>query len=379
MGRISFAQADGGDGEVRGGRRLFVPRIVPALGLAVAVLAVGCGGSDDQSPKARAASKPAAAETEPAGGANLELPGGRIAFRRYFDAAETHGAIFTINPDGSDERQLTDPPEGSVDDHPDWSPDGERIAFERCAEGEPCQVFTIDADGGSPQKVEARCELGPVCDLSAPAWTPDGRLLVTLAQGRERSEAATPGDLWIEQSAVELLDLDTGRQRTIVERGDWTGDAGTPAVSPDGRTIIYNRANSWRGERPYGQAIFVVNRDGSDHRRLTPWRLGGGDHPGFSPDGTVLFRSYENDETQQSDYWTVRADGKDLSKLTDYEDGTLVLSASYSSDGEWIVHATDGVDGYADVFVMRADGTGNQPVTRSELWDSAPDWGPPGS
>ena len=30
-------------------------------------------------------------------------------------------------------------------------------------------------------------------------------------------------------------------------------------------------------------------------------------------------------------------------------------------------------------YVMRADGTGNQPVTRSELWDSAPDWGPAGS
>ena len=56
-----------------------------------------------------------------------------------------------------------------------------------------------------------------------------------------------------------------------------------------------------------------------------------------------------------------------------------MLSASYSSDGKWIVHATNGVDGNADVFVMRADGTGNQPVTRTELWDSAPDWGPAGS
>jgi Tol biopolymer transport system component len=194
----------------------------------------------------------------------------------------------------------------------------------------------------------------------------------------KRPEPAT-GELWIEHSAVELLDLDTGRQRTIVERGDWTGDAGTPAVSPDGRTVIYSRWNSWRSEPPNRQAIHVVNRDGSDHRRLTPWRLGGGDHPGFSPDGTVLFRSYEHDESQQSDYWTVRADGKDITQLTHYEYGTLVRSASYSSDGESIVHATNGVDGYADVFVMRADGTGNQPVTRSELWDSAPDWGPAGS
>ena len=372
MGRISFARVVGGG--VRGGRRrLFVPRAVPAVGVALTVVAAGCGGSGDESPKARAASGPAGTA------ANVELPGGRIAFRRYLDEAQTHGAIFTINPDGSDERQLTEPPEGYIDDHPDWSPDGTRIAFERCAEAEPCQVFTVAADGGRPKMVEARCELRPICDLAAPAWTPDGRLVVTLAEGRERPEPGLTGELWIEQSAVELLDLEDGRQRTLVERGDWTGDAGTPAVSPDGRTIIYSHWNSWRSKPANRQAIFAVNRDGSNLRRLTPWKLGGGDHPGFAPGGSILFRSYEDDETRQSDYWTVRPDGTDLSQLTHYEEGTIVLSASHSSDGEWIVHASGGVNGNADVFVMRADGTGNRPVTQSELWDSAPDWGPAGS
>ena len=72
-------------------------------------------------------------------------------------------------------------------------------------------------------------------------------------------------------------------------------------------------------------------------------------------------------------------DGKDLMQLTHYKQGEIVLSTAYSPDGKWIVHATNGVDGNADVFAMRADGTDNQPVTRSKLWDSAPDWGPPGS
>ena len=370
MGRISFARVDDGGGVWGGGSRRLLARAVAAVGVAVAVLAAGCGGSDDQSPKARAASGPA-------GAANVELPGGRIAFRRYLDGADTRSDLL-INPDGSDESSYRIRP-AVVDDHPDWSPDGKRIAFERCAEGEPCQVLTVAADGGSPQMVEARCELRPICDLAAPAWTPDGRLVVTLAEGRVRSDPSMTGEEWIQQSAVELLDLGSGRQRTIVERGDWTGDAGTPAVSPDGRTVIYSRWNSWRSEPPNGQAIFVVNRDGSNHRRLTPWRLGGGDHPGFSPDGTILFRSYEDDDTQQSDFWTVRPDGTDLAQLTHYEQGTIVLSASYSSDGEWIVHATGGVNGNADVYVMRADGTDNQPVTQTELWDSAPDWGPAGS
>jgi TolB protein len=341
---------------------------VAAIGLLIIVIAAGCGGSDEQSPKAQATSEPTVA-------ANIELPGGRIAFRRFLDDAQTHGAIFTINLDGSDERQLTDPPVGYVDEHPDWSPDGKQIAFERCAEGEPCQVFAVASDGGPPQKVEARCELRPICDLAQPAWTPDGQLVVTLAQGRERSDPTT-GENWIQQSAVELLDLHNGRQRTIVERRDWTGDASAPAISPDGRTVVYTRWNSWRSKPAGQQAIFAVNFNGSEQRRLTPWELGAGDHPVFSPDGTILFRSYEHDDTKQSDYWTVRPDGKDLTQLTHYEQGTLVLSTSYSPDGKWIVHATNGVEGNADLFVMRADGTGNMPVTHSKLWDSAPDWGP---
>lgn len=48
-------------------------------------------------------------------------------------------------------------------------------------------------------------------------------------------------------------------------------------------------------------------------------------------------------------------------------------------DGGWIVHATDGIDGNADIFVVGADGNGNQTITRSKLRDSAPDWGPAGS
>ena len=68
--------------------------------------------------------------------------------------------------------------------------------------------------------------------------------------------------------------------------------------------------------------------------------------------------------------------GTGLRRLTRFKNGTTVLSASYSPDGEWIVYASNGVGGNADLFIMRADGTDNRPLTRTKLWDSAPDWGP---
>ena len=74
---------------------------------------------------------------------------GRIAFRRFLNEDRSWGAVFTINPDGSGERQVTFPEEGFVYRNPDISPDGRRIAFER--EGPDYdEVFVVDVDGSNP-------------------------------------------------------------------------------------------------------------------------------------------------------------------------------------------------------------------------------------
>jgi len=95
----------------------------------------------------------------------------------------------------------------------------------------------------------------------------------------------------------------------------------------------------------------------------------------FSPDGLILFRSFEGDVIKQSDYWNVRPDGKGLKQLTHFEQGTVVLGTSYSPDGAWIVYGSDG-DGGADLHVMRADGTDQRRLTTTQWWDSGPDWAP---
>jgi len=342
--------------------------LIPAAALAAALLSAGCGG-DSAAPKAKA--------DAPVASAAADLPAGRIAFRRYFDPAQTHGAVFTIKPDGTGEKQITRPPAGVVDDQPDWSPDGRLIAFERCPTDKPCSVWTVGADGTHLSKVPARCKLGPICDVNSPSWTPDGLLVVGIAQGRERSRG---GMVQIERFSVERVDVRHRDQRTIIARDHWTGDTAEPAISPDGRTVVYTRWNSWRTKPVDGEALYAVGIDGKHNRHLTPWKLDAGDHAGFSPDGSkILFRSYHREDAKQADFWTVAPDGSGLTRLTRVDQGTLVLSASYSSDGKWIAHATDGRDEQADIFVMRADGTGGTPVTRTKAWDSAPDWGPPAS
>ena len=95
---------------------------------------------------------------------------GRIAFRRFLNEDRTTGAVFTIRPNGTRERQVTIPPEGYVDRNPDVSPDGKRIAFER--EGVDCgpdcsydEIFVVDVNGRHltqlPTTPPARCAVRP--------------------------------------------------------------------------------------------------------------------------------------------------------------------------------------------------------------------------
>src|SRR4051812_6047179 len=83
---------------------------------------------------------------------------GRIAFRRYADAKQTSGAIFTLNTDGSDVRQVTHPPARSIDDQPDWSSDGRRLVFCRLNSKGSCAITTVNADGSGLQSLTSPCD-----------------------------------------------------------------------------------------------------------------------------------------------------------------------------------------------------------------------------
>ena len=76
------------------------------------------------------------------------------------------------------------------------------------------------------------------------------------------------------------------------------------------------------------------------------------------------------------DLYTVAPDGSNLQRLTDHEDGTMVLGSSFSPDSQWIAFGRSGVSGQPDIYVMRTDGRDLTPLTQTPEWDSAPDWSP---
>ena len=284
---------------------------------------------------------------------------GRIAFRRYFDTAHAWGAIFTINPDGTGEQQVTHPPKGTLDDQSDWAPDGSLIAFSRCPKGGSCAIYTVKPDGSALTKISPAC---PGCGGdSQPGFSPDGHSIVF---GRFAPSYGC--------CAIVIADLQTHALQ-VVTKGKKPYAIGEPQFSPDGKQISFIEAAQ---PNDHPRAVFVVNTDGTGLHRVTPWRLNGGDDPDWSPDGKwILFRSNEQLDGQRSQVYVIHPDGTGLKQLTHFAAGTIVLSFSFSPDGKWITFAKSGLAGEPDVFVMRANGTGVRPVTRTTSWDSAPDWG----
>src|SRR5918995_4114901 len=142
---------------------MFTAAMVMALVVVAMALPVFAGGDDEDKDN----------DNEGANGGATR--NGQIVFRRYFNAEQTKGALFTMNPDGSHIRQITHPPKSfPQDDYAAWSPDGQKIAFQR----EPIdfstsRVMVVNPDTGDTRTV---VPCGPRCvAASDPDFTPDSR------------------------------------------------------------------------------------------------------------------------------------------------------------------------------------------------------------
>jgi TolB protein len=311
---------------------------------------------------------------------------GSIAFRRYLNDKQTRAAVLTIAPDGSGERQVTKPAPNTVDDLPDWSPDGRRIVFTRCPADNVCQLMIVNADGTGLRTLTRSCRAHPGpkgiprgCeDAANPSFTPDGHhILYTRATGRVKAFPKLRTDQ-IQHSAIAMIGVDGTAKHAILRLPAYSGDANNPQLSPDGRTIVYEEGTSPLGHPRLAHAVFTVGADGKGVHRVTPWKLRGGDGPDWSPNGSaILFRSNEDvGDFAKSQLYAIHPDGSGLTQLTHVGGGTKLLSASYSPDGTRIVFAMAPKGSLPDLYTMAIDGSDIQQVTRAPQWDSRPDWGP---
>ena len=321
---------------------------------------------------------------------------GQIAFGRHYEYGQPHSAIFAMNLDGSHVSQITHPPEGFRDDFPEWSADGQRLAFVRQSiedahivgsytSGMKWKPIMSLGDESMSRIMVLNTETGDARQVVGvegfdPAFSPDGHSLAFKRILGPDTDAKRIEGLWIVG-----LDGSTLHQVTNVDpklpaafSDSW------PQFSPDGKMLVFERTRLEDGN----SAVFVQSLDSSgspeDARQITPWDMGCGDGPEFSPKGDWVLFSCEPDVGPSNLYW-VHPNGTGLEQLTHTDADKHYWGSSFSPefhDEGWgdIVAArypAYGDEGNSDVFGMHIDHGVQETVnlTKSNTLDDAPSWG----
>ena len=170
----------------------------------------------------------------------------------------------------------------------------------------------MNADGGDLPRVTAPGAAG-----GQPAFTPDGDQLVY------QCEDCRPGGVFLMRD-----DGSDAPGRRLSTNPFKLGDH-NPEVSPDGQTVTFVR-HKVEGKL---QALYAVDIDGSDERRLTTYRLEVAIKHDWAPNGRqiVLTTNADHPDHKSPNVATMRPDGSHLQLLTHYTGGKQgAFAGSYS-------------------------------------------------
>jgi Tol biopolymer transport system component len=284
--------------------------------------------------------------------AHAAFPGnnGKIAFARamVYQAAE----IFTMNPDGSAQTNITNDPAHDVE--PAWSADGTKIAFASYRTGNG-DIYTMNADGTGLLRVTS----DPATEHD-PAWSPDGTRIVFTSEATSK----------------------LGATALVVVNSDGSGGIkGLPGYgvninanwSPDGSLIAFAAG----GFKPFD--IATIDPAGTALIDLTHSPSYDNYGPNWSPDGARI--AFESGRDEFAEIHTMNADGSGVIRIN--TDPAWDRYPAWSPDGQKIVFQTTRDDPNLNcfacifqIYVMNSDGSSPARLTNSPTVDSSPDWQP---
>lgn len=180
--------------------------------------------------------------------------GAGLPINPFPGSATDDSDIFMVNVDdllenGAVPRNLTIDRVATVDDDPNWSPDGRRIIFTSYVP-DPSTTLTsgeihiINADGTGHAQLT-----NDGTDKRGPAWSPDGtRILFACRSG-------TPAPNAPDVKTFEICVMDAVANSQITQLTGNSINELTPTWSPDGRLIVFHRTPS--------NQLWIMAADGS--------------------------------------------------------------------------------------------------------------------
>ena len=247
------------------------------------------------------------------------------------DEGNVNIEIYLMNPNGAPIRQLTEAP--GYDEQPAWSPDGQKITFvshqdqlQLMAEEDDFfrgEIYLINADGTNPLNLTQSLKKP---DLY-PDWSPDGQQIAFTSVKLFNKPIFVGGqpnwgnlDIWV-------MEVDGGNPRNLT---DHDARDSAPDWSPDGQRIAFTSNRNGNFD------IYMMDSDGGNLIRLTIHRAKDG-VPDWSPDGQQI--AFTSDRDGNFDIYVMNADGTNPINLTNHlaED----TNPSWSPDGTRIAFETD--------------------------------------
>jgi Tol biopolymer transport system component len=279
-------------------------------------------------------------------------PDGKWLAFGYTEGPEKPWGVYLLSVQDGSLRRVMNPPKGSMDDTPVFSPDGTMLAFTRGTLGLGGKsIYRVRVADGHP-----RGEPEPITFAEhRPAglsWTEDGREIVF-------SEAASG-----ERAQIWRIPVTGGKAQPVAGVGD---NAVSPAVSRHGHRLAYTKAldewNIWRlrigkpGERPVPER-FIYSTQGEDA-------------PNYSPDGKHIV--FASNRWGSYEIWKCSSDGRNPTVLTSLG-GPCNGSPCWSPDGRHIAFDSQ-VQGTFGIYVVDKDGGPAVRVTDKDDGDAVnPGW-----
>ncbi len=224
---------------------------------------------------------------------------------------------------------------------PDWSADGTRIAFSRCAVAEPtqCELWVMNVDSGDKRQLTFTDKM----EEGSPTWAPDGTEIAYTLRNKDSQS------IWV------ITADGRSKRRLTKKRFD-----SFPEWSPDGSRIAYSSRHKLIED------IWLVDVDGSDATQLTFGRRDA-EHPDWSPDGeSILF-------SRGGDIWAAEVEDDDRAERITRTNRRWEFAPTYSPDGSEVAYTALMRNGEIAIWVMAADGSDRTRLTRASR-DFFPDW-----
>ena len=228
--------------------------------------------------------------------------------------------LFSITADGTKTTRLTDTKE--TEQHPAWSPDGQKILFTRGEAMSNIDIYKMNQDGsGIVRLTEHEQRDQRAC------WSPDGNQIAFVSQ-RDG------------EKAVWIMNADGSNKRKLIAGRE-------PSWSPDGNQIAFTSSAFHDNDE-----IYVINIDGSDKVRLTNNRKFDW-FPSWDPVGRRV--AYNSEQYGGQELILSLADGTGIIRITNAEK-TYEQEPIWSPDGKSLAYAGKMQEDDYDIYIVSTRG-----------------------